>query len=235
MYLFYERNFSNNGHILSPDESKHCVKVLRHQVGDCISVMDGKGSIYKAEILEAAPKKCVLKVLETKTEKPRPFSIHMVVAPTKNIDRLEWFLEKATEIGIEQVTPILCDHSERKVIKPERLEKVIVSAAKQSLKSYIPTLNPLTTYKDFISREQENTNCFIAHCEESSKVLLKNAYQQNSNAVVLIGPEGDFSPQEIKQAVENKYQEISLGKERLRTETAALMGCATLNLINQVD
>ncbi len=235
MYLFYEPEFSTNGNILSQDESKHCIRVLRHQCGDIISVMDGKGAKYSAEITSANPKKCTLKIIETKTDNPRPFSIHMVVAPTKNIDRFEWFLEKATEIGIEEITPILCEHSERKVIKPERLEKVIVAASKQSLKAYTPKLNALVSYKDFIANLKTSDNCFIAHCEDAPKQLLQKAYTENTDAIILIGPEGDFSVNEIKLAVEKGCKEISLGKERLRTETAALMGCAAINFKNQTD
>ncbi len=234
MYIFYEPNFSSNGNILSQEESKHCIRVLRHQNGDTITVMDGKGYSYSAKIVDANPKKCVLEIVETIFYEPRPFSLHMAVAPTKNIDRYEWFLEKATEVGIEEITPILCEHSERKVIKPERLEKILVSAAKQSLKYYIPKLNPITTIKDFInSNTSENT--FIAHCENTTKKLLKDIYTPNSNSIILIGPEGDFSLSEISLAVENNYKAISLGKERLRTETAALMGCAVVNIINQTD
>jgi len=235
MYLFYEPDFSTNGNILSQDESKHCIRVLRHQNGDTISVMDGKGSIYSAKIINANQKKCELAIIETKTDAPRSFSIHMAVAPTKNIDRFEWFLEKATEIGVEEITPILCEHSERKIIKPERLEKVIIAAAKQSLKAYTPKLNPLVRYKDFIATQQNNTISYIAHCENSPKELLQKAYTKNSNAIVLIGPEGDFSSNEIAIAKKAECKEISLGKERLRTETAALMGCATINLINQLQ
>ncbi|MGQ1787226.1 MULTISPECIES: 16S rRNA (uracil(1498)-N(3))-methyltransferase [unclassified Saccharicrinis] len=234
MYLFYEPDFSNNGNILSQDESKHCIRVLRHQVGDIISVMDGIGCRYSAEIIDANPKKCTLKIVETNTEERRPFSLHMAVAPTKNIDRFEWFLEKATEMGIEEITPIICDHSERKVIKPERLEKVIVSASKQSLKAYIPKLNRLVTFKEFVNNKS-TANCFIAHCENMPKQLLRTVYEPNSDAVILIGPEGDFSPGEIQMATDHQFKAISLGKERLRTETAAIMGCATINLINQKD
>lgn len=232
MHLFYEPEFLTNGNILSPDESKHCVRVLRHQQGDTISVMNGKGAVCTAEITEANPKKCVLCIRETNNTEPRPFWIHMAVAPTKNIDRFEWFLEKATEIGIDEITPILCEHSERKVIKTERLEKVMVSAAKQSLKAFMPKLNEAISFKDFIASANKSASCYIAHCEDTPKELLKKAYIPNSNTLILIGPEGDFSGNEIQMAQENGYAAISLGKERLRTETAALMACATINIIN---
>ncbi|TLX78323.1 16S rRNA (uracil(1498)-N(3))-methyltransferase [Labilibacter sediminis] len=233
MHLFFEPNFSTNGNTLSPEESKHCVRVLRRKQGDAIHIMDGNGNFYTAEIIDANPKKCTLNITETQTETPRPFSLHMAVAPTKNIDRFEWFLEKATEIGIEQITPILCEHSERKVIKPERLEKVITAAAKQSLKAYRPILHPMISFKEFIKKQSKNL--YIAHCHNSNKELFKKCYPENSDVTILIGPEGDFSLAEVQLATDNNAKEISLGKARLRTETAALMGCATVNLINQAD
>ncbi|GAF03507.1 16S rRNA (uracil(1498)-N(3))-methyltransferase [Saccharicrinis fermentans] len=232
MYLFYEPDFSSNGNCLSQDESKHCIRVLRHQVGDLISVMDGKGSLYSAKIIDANPKKCLLSIEKTKHEERRPYAIHMAVAPTKNIDRFEWFLEKATEMGIEEITPLLCDRSERKVIKPERLEKVIIAASKQSRKAYTPKLNTLTGFSEFIKKIPAS-NSYIAHCEELPKELLKIAYKAHTDAIILIGPEGDFSTREINMAMEHQIRTISLGKERLRTETAATIGCATINIINQ--
>ncbi|SMO73096.1 16S rRNA (uracil1498-N3)-methyltransferase [Saccharicrinis carchari] len=234
MHLFYEPHFLSNGYSLSPNESKHCIRVLRHKQGDIVRVMDGRGSVCTASITEANPKKCVLNIIDTQTTEPRSYSIHMAVAPTKNIERFEWFLEKATEIGIDNITPIICDHSERKVIKHERLEKVIVAAAKQSLKAYVPVLNKATRYKDFIVSLTESNNGFIAHCEDSSKELLKTAYTPNSNVLILIGPEGDFTKDEIKLALERGCRAISLGEERLRTETAALIACATVNIVNMM-
>ncbi|MCW3788652.1 16S rRNA (uracil(1498)-N(3))-methyltransferase [Plebeiibacterium sediminum] len=236
MQLFFDDKFSAENPILNTEESKHCVRVLRHTNGDEISILNGSGTIFTAKITDANPKACKLDIIDAKIDKERSFSIHMVVAPTKNIDRFEWFLEKATEIGVEQITPIICDHSERKVIKPERLEKVLISATKQSLKSYKPVLNPLVKFKDFI-KDQENSsdNKFIAHCYDSSKTLLKECYKQNTDAIILIGPEGDFSEEEVKLATANNFQAISLGKARLRTETAALMACATVNFINLTD
>ncbi len=236
MQLFYEPDFESNGYHLGFDESKHCVKVLRHKNGDQVTVMNGQGKIFQCQIIDANSKKCALEVLETNSYNKREFSIHMAVAPTKNMDRFEWFLEKATEIGIEEITPIICDHSERKIIKPERLIKVIVSASKQSLKSYIPKLNEAVNFKEFISvHKSNNQSSYIAHCAEGSKKLLKNIYNINSDVTILIGPEGDFSTLEIELASQHNYEAISLGKERLRTETAALMSCATINFINQVD
>ncbi|MCW3806237.1 16S rRNA (uracil(1498)-N(3))-methyltransferase [Plebeiibacterium marinum] len=236
MQLFFDTDFSAKQPTLNLEESKHCIKVLRHRNGDEISVLNGNGTIYTATITDANPKACRLEITEEKTEEKRPFRIHMAVAPTKNIDRFEWFLEKATEIGIEEITPIICDHSERKVIKPERLNKILVSATKQSLKHYLPQLNAVTSFKDFISNNKNtNSNKYIAHCQNHPKTLLKNSYKNNEDVLILIGPEGDFSIEEIKEATENNFNEISLGKARLRTETAALMACATINFINLTD
>ncbi len=236
MQLFFDVNFSADNPVLSPDESKHCVRVLRHKKGDIVSILDGCGSIYTAKITDANPKLCKVSILDCKIDDQREFGIHMAVAPTKNIDRFEWFLEKATEIGIEEITPIICDHSERKIIKPERLEKVLISATKQSLKSYKPTLNSLTDFKSFIKNcHNTKTPKYIAHCFDTAKSLFKDCYVKNTDAIILIGPEGDFSEKEVEIAVENNFKEISLGKARLRTETAALIGCATVNFINLTD
>lgn len=231
MQLFYEPNIIDT-HTLNPIDSKHCIRVLRHTIGDQISVMDGKGNWFDCEIIEDNPKKCKVSILSKKEDNARKSSLHMAVAPTKNIDRFEWFIEKATEMGIEQITPVLCEHSERKIIKPERLEKVIISAMKQSLKAYKPILNPLTPFKTFITENLNTNNAFIAHCNEGNKTLLKSAYNEGQNATILIGPEGDFSLKEVEIAMDNHFSAISLGEARLRTETAALMACATFNITN---
>jgi 16S rRNA (uracil1498-N3)-methyltransferase len=235
MHLFYEPDFLTNGNTLNPEESKHCIRVLRHSIGDKVSVMNGKGSIFSTEIIDANPKKCTLQILNETKEQPRPFSLHMAVAPTKNIDRLEWFLEKATEIGIEEITPIICDHSERKIIKPERLEKVITAATKQSLRAYRPKLNPAVNIEQFLSKNYNGYSKYIAHCYDSPKQLLKSDYSENENALILIGPEGDFSEKEVEYALNRNFKAISLGKARLRTETAAIMSCTIINITNQKD
>jgi 16S rRNA (uracil1498-N3)-methyltransferase len=235
MQLFFDPEFSPANTVLNAEESKHCIRVLRHVNGDEITILNGHGTLFTAQIIDANPKACKLEILNQTMENERPFCLHMVVAPTKNIDRFEWFLEKATEIGIEQITPIICEHSERKIIKPERLEKVIIAATKQSLKSYKPILNPIISFKDFIANDNSNTHKFIAHCYNTPKELLKDSYSTNTNVTILIGPEGDFSEEEVKRAMENGFIPVSLGKSRLRTETAAIMGCATINLINQID
>lgn len=232
MHLFYTPDLKDNLYTLNEIESKHCIRVLRLNIDDQIQLIDGKGGFFTAKIIDSNPKKCIVEIINTKTEfGKRNHYLHIAIAPTKNIDRFEWFLEKATEIGIDEITPIICEHSERKTIKPERLEKIITSAIKQSIKAYKPKLNDLIKYKDFI---HENTDCvkYIAHCEENEKTLLKECYTKQKNVVILIGPEGDFSPEEIELAKQNKYTEISLGESRLRTETAGVVACHTINLIN---
>ena len=233
MHLFYTPDISEETYTLNEIESKHCIKVLRLNTNDQIELIDGKGSFYEAKIIDPNPKKCKIEITKTIHEfGKRNHYLHIAIAPTKNMDRFEWFLEKATEIGIDEVTPLLCDHSERKAIKNERLEKIMISAVKQSIKAYKPKLNPLTKYGDFIKQNFDGTK-FIAHCEENEKQSLKANYKTGSNSLILIGPEGDFSPNEIKLAKENNFRETSLGESRLRTETAGIVACHTINLLNE--
>lgn len=234
MQLFYTPDILDNVYLLSEEESKHCVKVLRLREGDSLFLTNGLGTLYKAEIIEAKPKACSLKVTETLVDfEKRNYRLHIAIAPTKNIDRFEWFLEKATEIGIDEITPLICEHSERKIIKPERLERVVIAAMKQSLKAYKPVINPLTTIKDFFTKDHSSSNNYIAHCHEGNKEILKSVYSHNENACILIGPEGDFSPQEVGMATGNGFQAVSLGNARLRTETAGVVACHTISIINQ--
>ncbi len=233
MHLFYTPDISEETYTLDEIESKHCIKVLRLNINDNIELINGNGTFYEAKIIEANPKKCKVEITKTIKEfGKRNHYIHIAIAPTKNIDRFEWFLEKATEIGIDEITPILCEHSERKMIKPERLEKIIISAIKQSIKAYKPKLNDLTNYSDFVIQSSDYEK-YIAHCEENKKTLLKNSYCKGQNVIILIGPEGDFSPSEISLAKQNNFQEISLGESRLRTETAGVVACHTINLLNE--
>ena len=232
MQLFYNPEIEPTATeiILPKDESKHIIKVLRKKTGDILDLTNGKGHFFKAEITDASPSRCGAKILEVITEKPLTYKLHMAVAPTKLNDRYEWFLEKATEIGITEITPIICDHSERKVIKEDRYERIIQSAMKQSLKARIPLLNPAITLKEFIL-QQQNTDAqkFIAHCEETRKVSLKNSVSSRE-IVILIGPEGDFSTSEIDFSLTNNFTPVTLGNSRLRTETAALAACHTVAL-----
>ena len=218
--------------LLPPEESVHCIKVLRLKKGDTVYLTDGNGGLFKTNIVIDHPKKCILQVIESKKEVgKKDFNIHLAVAPTKNINRFEWFLEKATEIGIDDITPLLCAHSERKIIKPERLNKVITAAMKQSLKTYHPKLSEMISFEKFIQTAVADQKC-IAFCSDIYKDHLKDRYSKGKSAIVLIGPEGDFSPEEVKAAIENGYHPVSLGPSRLRTETAAVVACHTVNLVN---
>ena len=232
MQLFYVPNVQGNEIILDETESKHAIRVLRLDAGDKVQVVDGNGGFYTAKITEPHSKKCKLVITESIQEYgKRDFRLHIAIAPTKNNDRLEWFLEKATEIGIDEITPIYCERSERKTIKPDRLEKVLISALKQSVKSRLPKLSPMTSFKKFISKA-EITDRFIAHCNQPGLPHLKNEIKNGKSVIVLIGPEGDFSPEEVKLAKEKGYREISLGNSRLRTETAGVVACHIVNLAN---
>lgn len=232
MHVFYTPDILVKNE-LPDDEAQHCIRVLRLSQGDEITLTDGLGSFYRAEISMISGKKCFFSVIE---ERPQQKSwsghLHIAMAPTKNMDRNEWFVEKATEIGFDELTFLNCRFSERKVIKNERIEKILVSAIKQSLKATIPTLNEMTDFDKFISRDFSGQK-FIAHCYEGDKPLLRDIIQKGKDALVLIGPEGDFSPDEVEKAIQKGFQPISLGKSRLRTETAALVACHTLNLMNQ--
>jgi 16S rRNA (uracil1498-N3)-methyltransferase len=232
MYIFYTPDISGKTYTLDETESNHCIRVLRLQKGDEITLVDGCGGFFTSEIDDPNPKRCIVKIIRSQQQFGlRNFQVHVAIAPTKNIERMEWFLEKATEIGISRVTPLLCRYSERKDIKHERLEKVMISAMKQSLKAYLPKLDKLTKFSDFIRLPYEGQK-FIAHCEEQYREFLKNLVTPNQNYLILIGPEGDFSTEEIALAIEAGFQPVSLGDSRLRTETAGLVACHTFNLLN---
>lgn len=232
MQLFYVPDISGAEVILSEPESKHAIRVLRINVGSQLQLVDGTGGFYEAEVIDANPKKCKLSILKSiKNFEKKDFHLHIAIAPTKNIDRFEWFLEKCTEIGIDEVTPLLSEHSERKVIKPERLKKILVSAMKQSVKAYLPHLNKLTPLKELLE-QADSQRKFIAHCNEGEKLHLKNQIKATDKVLILIGPEGDFSPEEVLLAKQNGFEEISLGTARLRTETAGVVACHIVNLAN---
>lgn len=232
MQIFYTPNIVTNP-VLSEEESGHCVRVLRLNEGDQILLTDGTGSFYKAAITHAHPKHCGVELLESWRQAPLwPFYVHIAVAPTKNMDRLEWFVEKATEIGIDAISCLNCRFSERREIKSARLEKILASAMKQSQKATLPRLEGMVDFKEFVARPFEGRK-FIAHCEEEEKPLLRQLYHPGERALVLIGPEGDFSPEEITLAKSKGFESISLGESRLRTETAALVACHTLHVLNQ--
>lgn len=235
MHIFYTPDISGNSYTLDEPESKHCIRVLRLGKGNEITLVDGRGGFFTAEISDPNPKRCTVKVIRSELNSGhRNFQVHVAIAPTKNIERIEWFLEKVTEIGIDRVTPLLCRYSERKEIKTDRLEKVMISAMKQSLKAYLPQLDPLTKFNDFVRRPFEGQK-FIAHCEELQRDLLTNKILPRENYLILIGPEGDFSTEEIELAIQAGFHPVSLGESRLRTETAGLVACHTFNLINQLS
>ena len=231
MHLFYIPGVSGNSIQLDETESKHAIRVLRLEKGEKVNVVDGKGGFYLAEITDANPKKCLLQILDKKTAfGKRNFHLHIAIAPTKNNDRFEWFLEKATEIGIDEITPLITEHSERKVVNTERFEKILVSAVKQSVKAYLPQLNEPVTFKELV--KQPGTQKFIAYVDENHRDHLKNLIQKDDNVLVLIGPEGDFSKTEIELALKNGFVPVSLGASRLRTETAGVVACHIVNLAN---
>lgn len=227
MALFYVPNLSI-ACILPEEESMHAIKVLRLKTGDSIQIVDGKGGFFNAQITSPHHKHCAFEITETLAgASKRDYSLHIAIAPTKNIDRIEWFIEKATEIGIDQITPLFCRNSERKVVKEERLEKIIVAAAKQSLKAKFPILNPACTFNDFI-KSYTAEQLFIAHCYDDKKTHLKSELERGKSILILIGPEGDFSPDEVSLALKYGYQPVSLGDSRLRTETAGVVACCTV-------
>ena len=232
MHVFYTPDIQVSNE-LPEEEAQHCTRVLRLNIGDEITLTDGKGSFYQAEITAATNKRCQVAIKETRYQEPLwPCHLHIAMAPTKNMDRNEWFAEKATEIGFDELTFLNCRFSERKVIKTERISKILVSAIKQSLKARLPKLNEMTDFHTFIQQDFKGQK-FIAHCYEGEKKQLKEALTPGEDALVLIGPEGDFSEEEVQKAIEHGFVPISLGKSRLRTETAALVACHTLNLMNQ--
>jgi 16S rRNA (uracil1498-N3)-methyltransferase len=236
MHIFYTQDLSPGAasYTLSEEESKHCIRVLRLQAEDTVTLVDGRGGLYTARITDPHPKKTVLFIVEGQQEYgKRNHYLHIAVAPTKNIERIEWFLEKATEIGIDEVSLIQCQRSERKDAKVERLDKIITSAVKQSLKAYHPVLNPLLPFNKFIAQPFDGQK-FIAHClPGADKVNLATQLQLGGKCLVLIGPEGDFSEKEITDALHYGFKPITLGNSRLRTETAALEACFEVNFLNR--
>jgi 16S rRNA (uracil1498-N3)-methyltransferase len=221
MELFFTTDISGNIATFDQEESRHAVKVLRHKEGDELQFTDGAGTLYKSRIISADPRELRVEITNRTESKKSSRHFHIVIAPTKNIDRIEWFLEKATEIGIDEITPIVCKHSERTVIKKERLEKILVSALKQSGQYTLPKLNDLVSFKEFMKKDVPGLK-FIAHCEEQQKQDLISVPDEFNKATILIGPEGDFNTDEIKAAIENGFRPVALGETRLRTETAGL-------------
>ena len=238
--FFYVPN-ANSVNELPEEEALHAVRVLRMEMGDEMMLMDGEGVFYRAVVTEATKKRCLYRIEETlPQERQWQPHLHLAMAPTKNMDRTEWFAEKATEIGFDELTFLKCRWSERTVIKTERIEKILVSAMKQSHKAWKPVLNEMTDFKTFlqeIEKREKPMRKFICHCYEEEglgeKVALKDAVKGGEDVLVMVGPEGDFSIEEVKMAEAQGFQSVTLGKSRLRTETAALVAAHIINLINQ--
>jgi len=237
MQLFYNKDISKNDTQFTFDktESRHIVKALRKKEGDLLQITNGKNELFTVKVILANDKRCLVEITHTES-KPKPwnYNLHIAIAPTKNNDRLEWFLEKATEIGIDEITPIICSNSERTVLKTERLDKIVQSAMKQSLKFVLPKLNEPIKFTDFINQDFDG-ELFIAHCEELDKKSLAKTIKPNTKILILIGPEGDFSPLEIEKALAKSFTPVALGESRLRTETAGIVATQTVALINELS
>jgi 16S rRNA (uracil1498-N3)-methyltransferase len=244
LYLFYTPDIAGGLYSLNEEESRHCLKVLRLANGEIIHLTDGRGNLFEAVIVQDKGKQCVVEVQANLLEAGgsqvavhskksfgyRPYRLHIAIAPTKNIERFEWFLEKATEIGIDEITPLICEHSERRQVRTDRLEKVITAAMKQSLKAWHPELHEALDLKHFLAKPQDAEK-YIAFITEGAPQL-QEVCVKNRDAVVLIGPEGDFSQAEVDLAISSGYQVVSLGSSRLRTETAGIVACHALYLLN---
>ena len=239
MQLFYAPDLTTPLYTLGEEESKHCIRVLRLRRGDTLHLTDGRGTLYRCEIAEEDARRCTVRVVERFPDYERmPYRLTMAVAPTKNNDRFEWFLEKATEIGVAEIIPLATEHSERRTLKPERENKVITAAVKQSLKAYHPRLHEMTPLRQVIKQPFDGQK-FIAHCDAPrsalGKAFLPRILHKGGDVLVLIGPEGDFSPKEIDLAVRGGFREITLGSQRLRTETAAVMATALVAAANEPE
>ncbi|BAU56236.1 16S rRNA (uracil(1498)-N(3))-methyltransferase [Mucilaginibacter gotjawali] len=235
MHLFYTPAIepSCQQYFLTEEESKHCARVLRLEKGAKLQLIDGRGGLYTASILDPHPKRTLLQIISvTHNFNKRNHYLHIAIAPTKNIERIEWFLEKATEIGIDEISFILCKRSERKEVKTERLNKVVTSAVKQSLKAYHPLLNEPINLNKLLTQPFEGQK-FIAHCEKTGKTSIDAELKTGGRYLILIGPEGDFTTDEIDEALQYGFKAITLGESRLRTETAALEACFEVNFLNR--
>ena len=232
MTTFYQPNAADGTHFLDEEESRHAVKVLRLQSGNSITVVDGKGNYFQAHLQDNNPKRCSFSVISQHSQPLLPYSIHLAIAPTKNLDRMEWMVEKLTEVGVDSIQFVECEYSERRVLKLQRLYRKAISAMKQSGRALLPVLHeirPLSSWKAL-----DNTQKFIAHIDDSHHQLLSKVVSPNKSYQVLVGPEGGFSPTEISWATERGFQVVGLGDFRLRTETAGLAACQTLHVINTI-
>jgi 16S rRNA (uracil1498-N3)-methyltransferase len=229
--IFYQPAIADGVLTLDPDEARHCVRVLRKKAGDVISITDGKGFFYQARLTQVDARACKFEILETQQIESKNYTIHIAISPTKNADRIEWFVEKCVELGIDDITLLDCEHTERTFIKTDRLLKVAISAMKQSLKATLPNIHALQPFNSLV----HNCNVqekFIAYVDFSNPIHLKDLAKPNQSYLLLIGPEGDFSNDELMLAQEKGFKKVSLGTSRLRTETAGIAGCHILNLVN---
>lgn len=221
--------------VLSEQESQHCVKVLRTREGERLTVTDGRGFFYDCELVQAHPKQCLVAIRQqSEIARNRSFTLHVAFAPSKQMDRNEWFVEKATEIGIDRFTPLLCDRSERKEIKNERLQKIAIAAMKQSMQAHLPEIEEMNRFNDVVTCSFQGRK-FIAHCHDGPKKPLAGSYKKGENALVLVGPEGDFTEEEVARAIELGFEPVSLGDTRLRSETASLVSMHTIHVINNIQ
>ncbi len=231
MQLFYQPGVPQGVNHLDPEESKHCIKVLRKKLNDPINIIDGQGTFYKALITESNPRKTLFDIVEQRAEAPKNYSIHLVLAPTKRLERIEWLVEKATELGVDRISFIQCRNSERDRLRMDRLKRKAISAMKQSIKATLPRIDDLVDFEEFLSLLDTEVSKLLAHLSESAKPLLKVA-TPGASYCVLIGPEGDFSKKELDMATDHGFKMVHLGKSRLRTETAALAAVVGLVMVN---
>lgn len=235
MHLFYTPDITGLTYTLSEEESVHCVRVLRFGEGHTVYLADGRGTLYTTHIVIAHPKACVVEIVNKEEHyKPHPYKLHMAIAPTKNMERFEWLLEKITEIGVDEITPLLCEHSERRVLKHERVEKILVAAMKQSQKAQLPLLHDITPVSEFVKKEF-SAKKLMAHCALGEKTDLPKALRGCRDALIMIGPEGDFSIGEITAALQHGFEPVSLGDTRLRVETAGIVACCQMQTMNSLQ
>ena len=229
MQLFYTPDIQDKLAFFPEEEPRHCTQVLRHREGDLVHLTDGRGGMWQAQLVSVTKKSCQAVLQEEISCTKRPYDLHIGIGPTKQIDRMEWFLEKATEIGgLASVTPLICQRSERQQVRLDRLEKILLSAMKQSLQAWLPTLAPLTPFSRYLKNLPMDCQRRIAHCAEGEKTFLTHNLLPRQNVCLLIGPEGDFSESEIEEALQADFTPVSLGDTRLRTETAAVFACSLL-------
>jgi 16S rRNA (uracil1498-N3)-methyltransferase len=234
MYLFYTPDISGSVHVLNEEESGHCVRVLRLTEGHTVHLTDGRGTLYTTRITLANPKACRVEVTgKADRYKQHAYRLHLAIAPTKSMERFEWLLEKLTEIGVDEITPLLCAHSERRMLKHERIEKILVAAMKQSLKAQLPLLHEMTPVSDFVKNAFSGKK-LIAHCASGEKTVLPQALQGCADALILIGPEGDFATEEISAALQHGFEAVTLGDTRLRVETAGMVACCQMQTMNSL-